>query len=82
MIALSINACMIYFDGASNDKCLACVFVCVFVCMCAGMCFFAHIFLCVCIFQKMHDHALVCLSITIGACMCMMAVCVQGLIRG
>lgn len=34
MIALSINASMIYFDGASNDKCLARVFACVGACVC------------------------------------------------
>lgn len=34
MIALSINASMIYFDGASNDKCLARAFVCVCVRVC------------------------------------------------
>lgn len=33
MIALSINAYMIYFDGASNDKGHACVCVCVCLCL-------------------------------------------------
>lgn len=40
MIALSINACMIYFDGASDDKWLACV--CVSARVCVHICSHVH----------------------------------------
>lgn len=42
MIALSINACMIYFDGASNDKCFACV--CAIAWTCASRLTHTHIY--------------------------------------
>lgn len=66
MIALSINACMIYFDGASNDKCLACVWL--------YTCAFLHAdthpnvdFFFGCMF--IYNHVLLCLSITLSTCM-------------
>lgn len=50
MIALSINASMIYFDGASNDKCLARAFVCVcvLVCVCKSVCV-CSVLVCMCV---------------------------------
>lgn len=76
MIALSINACMIYFDGASDDKWLACGCVCLCPCLCAHM---QQCALCTnnkwlsvgvyfCTFTQ--ARVLVCLSITIGAYVC------------
>lgn len=89
MIALSINASMIYFDGASNDKCLACVCVHmhVGVCVCvsasvpashAAMWLFARIkyaFLAG-VRLRTHEHVLVRLCTTVDACMCVGSECV------
>ena len=91
MIALSINACMIYFDGASNDKCLACVCVYDSVCMCVCVCLGAHVQACAslhiymsfCRCGSLYIHSwpcpCVCLSITVGTCVhvCEKCACVR-----
>ena len=71
MIALSINACMIYFDGASNDKCLACVCVCVCSCVrvlvstCAGMCL--HIYMNIFVFMGVYIPVHSCMTMSLCA---------------